>query len=149
MTTMRDHVLGYRLYYRTLTSLSCLCPSEQSKINELSEKCVTSLAAALHYFVGKNIDRYATSIVNHVDNFARTKETLAGGQFMSVINVLMQLRKVCNHPNLFEPRPTVSPFVTAPLVLRIPSIVHEVLERHPFEVIASIALFKERLYITL
>ena len=26
----------------------------------------------------------------------------------------MQLRKVCNHPNLFEPRPTVSPFVGQP-----------------------------------
>jgi hypothetical protein len=23
----------------------------------------------------------------------------------------MQLRKVCNHPNLFEPRPTVSPYI--------------------------------------
>ena len=27
----------------------------------------------------------------------------------------MQLRKVCNHPNLFEARPTVSPLVCAPL----------------------------------
>ena len=33
---------------------------------------------------------------------ASTKETLSGGSFMSVINVLMQLRKVCNHPDLFE-----------------------------------------------
>uniref|UniRef100_A0A3Q0RT20 Snf2-related CREBBP activator protein n=1 Tax=Amphilophus citrinellus TaxID=61819 RepID=A0A3Q0RT20_AMPCI len=29
----------------------------------------------------------------------------ASGHFMSVINILMQLRKVCNHPNLFDPRP--------------------------------------------
>ena len=42
---------------------------------------------------------------------AKTKETLEGGNLLSVINVLMQLRKVCNHPNLFEPRPTVSPFI--------------------------------------
>lgn len=42
---------------------------------------------------------------------AKTKETLASGNLLSVINVLMQLRKVCNHPNhLFEVRPTVSPF---------------------------------------
>jgi SNF2 family DNA or RNA helicase len=39
-----------------------------------------------------------------------TKDTLAGGHFLSVINILMQLRKVCNHPNLFDPRPIVSPF---------------------------------------
>ena len=46
---------------------------------------------------------------------AKTRETLEGGNFMSVINVLMQLRKVCNHPNMFEARPTVSPLVCAPL----------------------------------
>ncbi len=42
---------------------------------------------------------------------AKTRETLESGNLLSVINVLMQLRKVCNHPNLFEPRPTLSPFV--------------------------------------
>ena len=42
---------------------------------------------------------------------AKTKETLESGNLLSVINVLMQLRKVCNHPNLFEPRPTISPFI--------------------------------------
>ncbi|EDV22089.1 uncharacterized protein TRIADDRAFT_59226 [Trichoplax adhaerens] len=54
----------------------------------------------------------------------KTKETLASGQFLSVINVLMQLRKVCNHPDLFEVRPVVSPlimegicFITASLVV--------------------------------
>nr|CAD7426185.1 unnamed protein product [Timema monikensis] len=41
---------------------------------------------------------------------AKTKETLSSGNLLSVINVLMQLRKVCNHPNLFEVRPIISPF---------------------------------------
>jgi E1A-binding protein p400 len=57
--------------------------------------------------------------------FYRTKETLANGHFMSVINILMQLRKVCNHPNLFDPRPIISPFqmdgitcTTASIVLK-------------------------------
>ncbi|KAK3916242.1 Helicase domino [Frankliniella fusca] len=56
----------------------------------------------------------------------KTKETLASGNLLSVINVLMQLRKVCNHPNLFEARPTISPFqmegidyVTASLVCNV------------------------------
>lgn len=39
-----------------------------------------------------------------------TKAMLSSGQFMSIISILMQLRKVCNHPNLFEDRPTLSPF---------------------------------------
>uniref|UniRef100_A0A3Q2ZPG0 Snf2-related CREBBP activator protein n=1 Tax=Kryptolebias marmoratus TaxID=37003 RepID=A0A3Q2ZPG0_KRYMA len=46
---------------------------------------------------------------------ASTRETLASGHFMSVINILMQLRKVCNHPNLFDPRPIQSPFITQPI----------------------------------
>nr|CDS31584.1 helicase [Hymenolepis microstoma] len=43
-------------------------------------------------------------------SLSTTKDTLASGQFLSVMNILMQLRKVCNHPNLFEPRPITSPF---------------------------------------
>ncbi|RLV93354.1 Helicase SWR1 [Spathaspora sp. JA1] len=42
---------------------------------------------------------------------AKTKETLASGNFLSIINCLMQLRKVCNHPDLFEVRPIVTSFV--------------------------------------
>lgn len=50
---------------------------------------------------------------------AKTKEDLASGNFMSIINCLMQLRKVCNHPDLFEVRPIVTSLalhggVTAP-----------------------------------
>lgn len=41
---------------------------------------------------------------------SQTKETLAGGNFLSIVNCLMQLRKVCNHPDLFEVRPIVTSF---------------------------------------
>ncbi|GAA6057722.1 hypothetical protein JCM3770_002662 [Rhodotorula araucariae] len=41
---------------------------------------------------------------------AQTRETLASGHFLSIINCLMQLRKVCNHPDLFETRPVVTSF---------------------------------------
>jgi SNF2 family DNA or RNA helicase len=49
---------------------------------------------------------------------AKTRETLDSGNLLSVINVLMQLRKVCNHPNLFEPRPTISPFIQGKTYLK-------------------------------
>lgn len=39
---------------------------------------------------------------------------------MSVLNIVMQLRKCCNHPNLFEPRPILSPFVTQRLTITLP-----------------------------
>ncbi|GAA96197.1 uncharacterized protein L969DRAFT_44277 [Mixia osmundae IAM 14324] len=41
---------------------------------------------------------------------SKTRETLQSGNFMSIINCLMQLRKVCNHPDLFEVRPIVTSF---------------------------------------
>ncbi|XP_061087255.1 helicase SRCAP isoform X2 [Conger conger] len=64
---------------------------------------------------------------------ASTRETLASGHFMSVINILMQLRKVCNHPNLFDPRPIHSPFITAPILFCTASIVLQALEKSAFK----------------
>jgi len=65
---------------------------------------------------------------------ARTKETLATGHFMSVINILMQLRKVCNHPDLFDLRPTVSPFHMEGIVFTTASPVLHALDQDPMKV---------------
>ncbi|XP_073346198.1 uncharacterized protein srcap isoform X2 [Pagrus major] len=64
---------------------------------------------------------------------ASTRETLASGHFMSVINILMQLRKVCNHPNLFDPRPIQSPFTTKSIVFHTASLVQDALEVSPLK----------------
>ncbi|XP_051168186.1 helicase domino isoform X2 [Leptopilina boulardi] len=64
---------------------------------------------------------------------AKTKETLASGNLLSVINVLMQLRKVCNHPNLFEVRPTISPFQMEGIEYVTSSLVANALDYDPFE----------------
>ncbi|XP_021954561.1 helicase domino isoform X3 [Folsomia candida] len=58
----------------------------------------------------------------------RTKDTLNSGNLLSVINILMQLRKVCNHPNLFEPRPVISPMQSDGVVYYIPSMVWNILD---------------------
>ena len=63
-----------------------------------------------------------------------TKATLASGHFMSVINVLMQLRKVCNHPDLFDPRPIHSPFITEGICFVTASLVLRALDPDPFKV---------------
>ena len=64
----------------------------------------------------------------------RTKSTLTNGNFMGVMNVLMQLRKVCNHPNLFEPRPVTSPLQLEPIVYTTSSCVFNIIEDSPHEV---------------
>ena len=53
----------------------------------------------------------------------KTKEQLASGSFLSMMGVLMQLRKVCNHPDLFETRPITSPFITPNLTVSYPKCI--------------------------
>mmetsp|Transcript_34227 Transcript_34227/g.134058 ORF Transcript_34227/g.134058 Transcript_34227/m.134058 type:complete len:1863 (-) Transcript_34227:234-5822(-) len=61
-----------------------------------------------------------------------TQETLNSGNFLGVMNVLMQLRKVCNHPDLFEGRPIVSPLHLEPLEYTIPAMIGNALDESPF-----------------
>ncbi|KAH8583601.1 Swr1p like SWI SNF3 family ATpase with a HSA domain at the N-terminus [Cryptosporidium sp. chipmunk genotype I] len=46
-----------------------------------------------------------------------TQNTIAGGDYIGLMNVLMQLRKVCNHPDLFEPRLIKTPIVEKKLMI--------------------------------
>ena len=48
---------------------------------------------------------------------AETRETLSSGNHVSMLNCLMQLRKVCNHPDLFETRPVVTSFAMPKAVI--------------------------------
>jgi helicase SWR1 len=43
-------------------------------------------------------------------NRRTTAEDLGSGMYYRIANILMQLRKVCNHPDLFEVRPIVTSF---------------------------------------
>lgn len=65
-------------------------------------------------------------------SLTKTKETLESGNFLSVINILMQLRKVCNHPNLFETRSVQSPFSMNCLVYKTASLCSTPLDYDPF-----------------
>jgi len=54
---------------------------------------------------------------------ASTREALTGGGYMGMMSVLMKLRMVCNHPDLFEPRPIATPFACEPVDVQLPRIV--------------------------
>ena len=60
---------------------------------------------------------------------ASTQDTLRTGHFLGIMNVLMQLRKVCNHPDLFEDRPILSPFVVRRISLPTASLVTNLLPK--------------------
>ena len=61
-----------------------------------------------------------------------TKQCLAGGNYIGIMNVVMQLRKVCNHPDLFEVRPIVSPFDVPAPRLSTGTLAATVLDYDPF-----------------
>ena len=51
------------------------------------------------------------------------KETLESENLEGIVSVLIQLKKVCNHPDLFEGRPILSPFSMSSIFFAIPSCV--------------------------
>ncbi|CAF4789948.1 unnamed protein product [Rotaria sp. Silwood1] len=62
-----------------------------------------------------------------------TYDIIQQGNYMSVINILMQLRKVCNHPDLFEPRPIISPFIFQQYLIeyQIPKLIFNINLKNP------------------
>lgn len=56
------------------------------------------------------------------------QNTLQSGDFFSVMNILMQLRKVCNHPDLFEGRRILSPLAMRSVFYPVPSLVTRMFE---------------------
>ena len=81
-------------------------------------------------------------LYNEFMSLSSTKEKLAEGRYMSVINILMQLRKVCNHPDLFDPRPIVSSFAFDSIDFRVPSLVFNLREDEFVERLNSIYFFQ-------
>ncbi|KAF4439490.1 adenosinetriphosphatase [Fusarium austroafricanum] len=58
-----------------------------------------------------------------------TKETLNSGNYLSIINCLMQLRKVCNHPDLFVDRPIMTSFRMSKSVVSDYDVVEQRVQR--------------------
>ncbi|XP_048467716.1 E1A-binding protein p400-like [Rhincodon typus] len=62
-----------------------------------------------------------------------TLEALRSRHFVSVLNLLMQLRRICNHPNLKCPRSVCSAYVFRALQYTVASVVLKVLEYDPWK----------------
>ncbi|KAI9122384.1 hypothetical protein K1719_007073 [Acacia pycnantha] len=61
-----------------------------------------------------------------------TQATLASANFFGMISIIMQLRKVCNHPDLFEGRPIISSFDMWGIDVQLSSSVCSVFSTNPF-----------------
>ncbi|XP_075178180.1 E1A-binding protein p400 isoform X12 [Anomaloglossus baeobatrachus] len=62
-----------------------------------------------------------------------TQDSLKGGHFVSVLHVLMQLQRICNHPDLVDPRSGQSSFAFEPLRYETSSLVLRALEYDPWK----------------
>ncbi|RVE68528.1 hypothetical protein OJAV_G00092580 [Oryzias javanicus] len=59
------------------------------------------------------------------------QEALKTGHFVSVLQVLMQLQRVCNHPELVAPRETRSSYFCSSLEYNVPSLVLDAIKKDP------------------
>ncbi|GAV63949.1 SNF2_N domain-containing protein/Helicase_C domain-containing protein/HSA domain-containing protein [Cephalotus follicularis] len=66
---------------------------------------------------------------------SETQATLASGNFFGMISIIMQLRKVCNHPDLFEGRPIISSFDMGGIDIQLSSSVCSLLSSDPFSTV--------------
>ncbi|XP_043921504.1 E1A-binding protein p400 isoform X2 [Protopterus annectens] len=62
-----------------------------------------------------------------------TQEALKNGHFINVLHVLMQLQKICNHPDLTNPRPSHYSYVLAALQYTTASLILKALEYEPWK----------------
>ncbi|XP_075425347.1 E1A-binding protein p400-like [Ascaphus truei] len=69
-----------------------------------------------------------------------TQDALKGGHFVSVLHVLMQLQRICNHPELVDPRPARSSYVCDALQYDTASLILQALAYDPWKN-ADLSLF--------
>ncbi|KAJ8605217.1 hypothetical protein CTAYLR_000458 [Chrysophaeum taylorii] len=95
-------------------------------LRRLKKDVAKQLPAKHEHEISCKLSRRQQLLYEEFMSRSSTRKALAresNVNFVSMMNVIMQLRKVCNHPDLFEPRPVVAPFVFAPgLVVEVPRL---------------------------
>ncbi|KAL3922930.1 MAG: hypothetical protein SGILL_001943 [Bacillariaceae sp.] len=98
-------------------------------LRRLKKDVETQMPGKYEHIVTCQLSRRQMTLYEEFLSRSSTRQALKkGGNFMGMMNVLMQLRKVCNHPDLFEPRSVVTPFVLPSILFRVPRRVCEVMD---------------------
>jgi SNF2 family DNA or RNA helicase len=99
-------------------------------IRRLKKDVETQLPGKYEHIVKCQMSRRQMFLYEEFMARSSTRQALKkGGNFMGMMNVLMQLRKVCNHPDLFEPRAVITPFAMDGIDAVVPKVIFECLER--------------------
>ncbi|EIW70556.1 hypothetical protein TREMEDRAFT_11403, partial [Tremella mesenterica DSM 1558] len=79
-------------------------------LRRLKSEVETQLPGKFEHVVYCKLSKRQRFLYDEFMSRASTKEALTSGGYLGVVNTLMQLRKVCNHPDLFEVRPVRTSF---------------------------------------
>jgi helicase SWR1 len=85
-------------------------------LRRLKSEVETQLPGKFEHVVYCRLSKRQRFLYDEFMARASTKEALSSGGYLGVVNTLMQLRKVCNHPDLFEVRPVRTSFAMDPVV---------------------------------
>eukprot|EP00529_Nitzschia_sp_RCC80_P005624 CAMPEP_0113483506 /NCGR_PEP_ID=MMETSP0014_2-20120614/23467_1 /TAXON_ID=2857 /ORGANISM="Nitzschia sp." /LENGTH=1030 /DNA_ID=CAMNT_0000377051 /DNA_START=488 /DNA_END=3576 /DNA_ORIENTATION=+ /assembly_acc=CAM_ASM_000159 len=90
-------------------------------LRRLKKDVETQMPGKFEHIVKCQLSRRQMTLYEEFLSRSSTRNALKkGGNFLGMMNVLMQLRKVCNHPDLFEPRSVVTPLVIPGISLTVP-----------------------------
>ncbi|GAC97746.1 hypothetical protein PHSY_005333 [Pseudozyma hubeiensis SY62] len=99
-------------------------------LRRLKSEVEKELPSKYEHVITCRLSKRQRFLYNDFMSRAKTRESLASGNYLSIINCLMQLRKVCNHPDLFEVRPIVTSFAMSRSVVADYEIKDLLVRRH-------------------
>ncbi len=112
-------------------------------LRRLKKDVETQMPGKFEHIVKCQLSRRQMTLYEEFLSRSSTRQALKkGGNFMGMMNVLMQLRKVCNHPDLFEPRSVVTPFILPSIPITVPRCICEIYDGDDFENRISPSVFK-------
>ena len=81
-----------------------------------------------------DLSKRQRQIYDRIRRSPSTREAIERGDTQSMISVVMQLRQVCNHPELIESRTVVSPLILPKLSIQyaIPNLIAEMNLKNPY-----------------
>ena len=92
-------------------------------LRRLKKDVAKQLPSKIEHVVRTHLSRRQRFLYEDFMSRSTTRHKLSKGGYMGQMSVLMSLRKVCNHPDLFEERPIISPFAMSGIHCAYPSLV--------------------------
>ena len=101
-------------------------------LRRLKSAVATQLPAKFEHTVVCRLSKRQRQYYEDFMAASDTRRILSSGNFIGMMNVLMQLRKTCCHPDLFQERAIVTPFdVVEGLTMRVASVAVDIVREEP------------------